>query len=103
MWTVSISMALAWALTCLATGFFIGAYVYRRAHDRVMSVFNRYRAAMLDDWRDASDKVLRLRNLIMKGRTVAEIRAGLRQDDFDHPALPIGAPTVRSPGPSDSP
>jgi len=94
---------LVWAVACVATGFFFAAYFYRSAYQRAQAGFNRYRAAMLDDWRTASDKVIRMRNLILLCRSVTELRIALRNDDLEHPSFPIGAPTVRSPGPVEPP
>ena len=81
-------------LLVLATGIVVG-YVFARwrtYHERRQ--FDVYRQAMLDDWRDASDKIARMRGMFRRAKTLRELREMLQHDESLH--LPLPTRIVRS-------
>lgn len=95
MTTVAASTFLAFVFAALVVGFLAGAAFRRARHERLVRRFGEYRAAMLDDWRAASDKVTRMRAMIRRCQSVREVRDALRQDDQEHPPIPIGIAVYR--------
>lgn len=93
--TVTLGVAIFGALASCALGFLVAALLYRSAAARQAEDFDRYRGAMLDDWREVSNKVMRMRTIIHRSRSVAEVRDAVLRDDLAHPAMPIGVPVVR--------
>lgn len=92
--TMTLGLALAVAASCFGFGFLTGASLYKLKAERQGRLFDRYRETMLDDWREVAGKLVRVRAMIRRSRSISHLRDALAHDDREHPSPLVGPPVV---------